>query len=317
MKKCSVGGQAVIEGVMMKNEEKVAVAVRKSDGEIELDKKSSKSWVREKGIHKIPFLRGAFILFETMAEGIKALNFSAEFFEEEDDEEEKESKFDNFLNSIFKEKTNDVLIYFSLIVALIFSVLLFILLPTFLGGVLKHFTERVLILNLFEGLIRIGIFLLYVYLISMNKDIKRVFEYHGAEHKSIYCYESGMELTVENARKFTTLHPRCGTNFMFIVMIISMLVFSLFGWPNPLLRVAYRLLCLPFVAGISYEIIKLAGKCDNKLMRAFVFPGMMLQKITTKEPDDKQLEVAITALKAVLDEEVNSVDNQEDYRKIN
>lgn len=308
MKRGNVGGQAVIEGVMMKNEEKVAVAVRKSDGEIEIDKKNSKSWVRQKGIHKIPFLRGAFILFETMAEGIKSLNFSAEFFEEED-EEEKESKFDSFLKSIFKEKTNDVLIYFSLIIALIFSVLLFILLPTFLGGVLKHFTKSVLALNLFEGLIRIGIFLIYVYLISLNKDIKRVFEYHGAEHKTIYCYESGMDLTVENARKFTTLHPRCGTNFMLIVMVISMLVFSLFGWPNPLLRVVYRLLCLPVVAGISYEIIKLAGSCDNKAMKIFVFPGMMLQKITTREPDDQQLEVAITALKAVIDEEDRKVDN--------
>ncbi|SHH22348.1 DUF1385 domain-containing protein [Tepidibacter thalassicus] len=317
MKKHSVGGQAVIEGVMMKNEEKIAVAVRKQTGDIELDKKSVKSWVKDKGFNKIPFLRGGFILFETMAEGIKSLNFSAQFFEDEEDEEP--SKFENFLNNVFNEKASDILIYISLFIALIFSVLLFILLPTFLGGVLKHFTESIIILNLFEGLIRIGIFLGYVYLISLNNDIKRVFQYHGAEHKSIYCYEQGLPLTVENARKFSTLHPRCGTNFMFIVMIISLLVYSLFGWPNPIMRVVYRLICLPVVAGISYEIIKLAGKYDNKFMRIVVFPGMMLQKVTTKEPDDEQLEVALCALRAVLDEEVKfdeykRCDNQFDER---
>ncbi|SHJ85509.1 DUF1385 domain-containing protein [Tepidibacter formicigenes] len=301
MKKHSVGGQAVIEGVMMKNQNKIAVAVRKQTGDIEVDKKNIKSWVVEKGFNKIPFLRGGFILFETMAEGIKSLNFSAQFFEEEEAEP---SQFENFLNKIFNEKTNDVLIYFSLFIALIFSILLFILLPTFLGGMLKHITESVVVLNLFEGLIRIGIFLAYVYLISLNEDIKRVFQYHGAEHKSIYCYEKGLPLTVENARKFSTLHPRCGTNFMFIVMIMSLLIYSLFGWPNPIMRVVYRLLCLPIVAGISYEIIKLAGKFDNKLMKMITFPGMMLQKVTTREPDDKQLEVALCALKAVVDEEV-------------
>ncbi len=313
MKKCSVGGQAVIEGVMMKNEEKVAVAVRKNNGEIELDKKNLKSWVIDKGLNKMPFLRGGFILFETMAEGIKSLNFSASFFEEEVVEEEKESKFEAFLTNIFKEKTNDILIYFSLVIALAFSVLLFILLPTFVGGILKHFTPNILILNVFEGLLRIGIFIAYVYLISLNKDINRVFQYHGAEHKSIYCYENELPLTVENARQFTTLHPRCGTNFMVIVMVISMLIFSLFGWPNPILRVVYRLICLPVVAGISYEIIKIAGKYDNKMIKAIIYPGMMLQKITTREPNDEQLEVALCALKAVLDEEeVKAVDFEGD-----
>ena len=303
-KRCSIGGQAVLEGVMMKNEEKIAVAVRKKDGELEIDKKVINSWTREKGLDKIPFVRGVLVLLETMVEGIKCLNFSAEFFEdEEEDNKQIESKFDKFIYGIFKDKTKDVLIYFSLFISLVFSVLLFILLPTFLGGVLKHYTSSVLMLNLFEGLLRIGIFIAYVYLISLNNDIKRVFQYHGAEHKTIYCYESGEELTPENAKKFSTLHPRCGTNFMFIVMIISMLVFSLFGWPNPLIRVLTRLVCLPVVAGISYEIIKIAGKSKSKAMGIFIYPGMMLQKITTKEPDEAQLEVAITALKEVLDEE--------------
>lgn len=308
MGKKTVGGQAVIEGVMMKNEDKIAVAVRKPNGEIEIDKKRMKSWVIDKGLNKIPFLRGGFVLLETMVEGIKSLNFSAQFFDDEEDVEP--SKFEKFLEDKFKEKTNDVLIYFSMFIALVFSVLLFILLPTFLGGILKRFTDSVMVLNFAEGLVRIGIFLAYVSLISLNKDIKRVFEYHGAEHKSIYCYEEGLDLTVENARGFSTLHPRCGTNFMFIVMIVSMLIYFLFGWPNPLLRVAYRLICIPIVAGISYEIIRIAGKYDNIIVKIISFPGMMLQKITTREPDDEQLEVALCALKAALGEEVEKNDDK-------
>ncbi|WFD10591.1 DUF1385 domain-containing protein [Tepidibacter hydrothermalis] len=314
MAKKTVGGQAVIEGVMMKNEDKIAVAVRKSNGEIEIDKKTIKSWVIDKGLNKIPFLRGGFVLLETMVEGIKSLNFSAQFF---DDEEEVEpSKFEKFLEDKFKEKTNDILIYFSMFIALVFSVLLFILVPTFLGGILKKFTDNVMTLNFVEGLVRIGIFLAYVSLISLNKDIKRVFQYHGAEHKSIYCYEEGLDLTVENAREFSTLHPRCGTNFMFIVMIVSMLIYFLFGWPNPLLRVVYRLICIPIVAGISYEIIRIAGKYDNIFVKIISLPGMMLQKITTREPDDEQLEVALCALKVALGEEVEKNDDKTNDEKV-
>ena len=308
MGKKTVGGQAVIEGVMMKNEDKIAVAVRKPNGEIEIDKKRMKSWVIDKGLNKVPFLRGGFVLLETMVEGIKSLNFSAQFFDDEEDVEP--SKFEKFLEDKFKEKTNDVLIYFSMFIALVFSVLLFILLPTFLGGILKRFTDSVMVLNFAEGLVRIGIFLAYVSLISLNKDIKRVFEYHGAEHKSIYCYEANLDLTVENAREFSTLHPRCGTNFMFIVMIVSMLIYFLFGWPNPLVRVLSRLICIPIVAGISYEIIRIAGKHDNMIVKIISFPGMMLQKITTREPDDEQLEVALCALKAALGEEVEKNDDK-------
>ena len=312
MARKTVGGQAVIEGVMMKNEDKIAVAVRKTNGEIEIDKKTIKSWVIDKGLNKIPFLRGGFVLLETMVEGIKSLNFSAQFFDDEEDVEP--SKFEKFLEDKFKE--NDVLIYFSMFIALAFSVLLFILVPTFLGGILKQFTDSVMVLNFVEGIVRIGIFLAYVSLISLNKDIKRVFEYHGAEHKSIYCYEADLDLTVENAREFSTLHPRCGTNFMFIVMIVSMAIYFLFGWPNPLLRVVYRLICIPIVAGISYEIIRIAGKYDNILVKIISLPGMMLQKITTREPDDEQLEVALCALKAALGDEVEKNDDKTNDEKM-
>ncbi|MCT4585587.1 MAG: DUF1385 domain-containing protein [Peptostreptococcaceae bacterium] len=298
MAKCNVGGQAVIEGVMMKNQDKLAVAVRKNDGEIIVDKKDVNSFAKKLNIHKIPFLRGSIMLIETMIEGIKALNFSASFFEEGSSEE---SKFDEFLKKIFKDKTDDVLIFISMLIAIVLSVSLFMVLPTFIGGVLKNMISNIYLLNFTEGLIRISFFVLYIKIISKNEDIKRVFKYHGAEHKTIYCYESDMDLTVENARKFTTLHPRCGTNFVFIVLMVSMFIFSLFGWPDPLIRVVFRVVMLPIIAGISYEVIKLAGKNDkNPILKFIIFPGLMLQKITTIEPDDEQLEVAIESLKAVI-----------------
>ena len=185
---------------------------------------------------------------------------------------------------------------------------IFILAPTLLVSYLRRFVDSNLIINMIEGIVRISLFVAYVVLIARMEDIKRVFQYHGAEHKAIYCYEHRKELTVENARKFSTLHPRCGTSFLFVVMVVSMLIFSLVGWPNLLLRVAMRLLLLPIVAGISYEIIKIASKSQSKLMVLVNYPGMMLQKLTTKEPDDSQLEVALEALKNVLkdDENVNN-----------
>lgn len=306
MKKEFVGGQAVIEGVMMQNKTKRAIAVRKSDGNIELDKKNIKSWVRDKNIDKVPFVRGAFMLIDSMVEGIKSLNFSSQFFLEE----EEESKFDEFIRKIFKDKATNVMIYISLFISIIISMGLFVFVPTMVGGIFKSVVDNTIILHLVEGVIRITILLLYLYFISKVEDIKRVFEYHGAEHKTIHCYESGLDLTVENARKFTTLHPRCGTNFLFIVMIISIIVFSFSGWPNLVMRVITRLLCMPIVAGIAYEIIRFFGKFDNITTKIFSYPGLMLQKITTREPDDRQLEVAITALRAVLDIEVRSDDDK-------
>lgn len=296
MKKQNVGGQAVIEGVMMQSKDYRAIAVRKSTGEIELKKTKIKSWIKDKKIDKIPFLRGSFVLFETMIEGMKSLNYSSEFFLED----EEEDAIDKFLKRIFKDKANEAVMVVSLILAMIFSVGLFVLIPTSVGGLFSSFIHNNIILNLIEGLIRIGMLILYMLLISRNEDIKRTFMYHGAEHKAIHCYESGLELTVENAKKFTTLHPRCGTNFLFIVMATSIILFSFFGWPNILTRIAMRILCIPIVAGISYEIIKFLGKYNNILSKIVAYPGMMLQKITTKEPNDEQLEVAIKALKAVI-----------------
>lgn len=293
-----VGGQAVIEGVMMQSEDYKAIAVRKPNGEIEIKKDKIKSWVRDKKIDKIPFLRGGFILIDTMVSGIKSLNFSSEFFLEE----EEEDAIDRFLKKIFKEKANDAIIVVSLIISLLLSVGIFVLIPTFIGGLFAKIIDSHIALNLIEGSIRIAILIAYMAIVSLNSDIKRVFEYHGAEHKTVYCYENDLELTVENARKFGRLHPRCGTNFLFIVMFISIILFSFFGWPNPFLRVAIRILCIPIVAGISYEIIKFLGKYNNILSKIVAYPGMMMQKITTKEPDDGQLEVAIAALKAALGE---------------
>ena len=298
MSNISVGGQAVIEGVMMQSKDKRAIAVRKSNGKIVLKKNNIKSWINETNINKIPFLRGSFILLETMIEGIKSLNFSSEFFIEDGEED----AFDRFIKKIFKDKANDAIIGISLVLSLLFSVGIFILIPTTVGGIFSKIIDNKLILNLIEGIIRISILFAYIVIISQNSDIKRVFQYHGAEHKSIHCYESGLELTVENSKKFTTLHPRCGTNFLFIVMFTSIILFSFFGWPNPLVRVVMRILFIPIVAGISYEIIKFLGKYNNKFTKIVAYPGMMLQKFTTKEPDDEQLEVALTALKAVINE---------------
>lgn len=298
MKKQSVGGQAVIEGVMMQSKNKRAIAVRKSNGEIVVEKNKIKSWVSEKNIDKIPFLRGAFILIDTMIEGIKSLNFSSEFFLEE---EEEEDVLDKLISKVFKDKANDAIIGISLLLGLLLSTTLFIVTPTIIGGFFSNIIDNKFALNLIEGITRLCILFIYIVTISKNKDIQRVFQYHGAEHKAIYCYENNLELTVENAKQFTTLHPRCGTNFLFIVMFTSIILFSLFGWPNPIMRIMMRIICIPIVAGVAYEIIKLVGKYDNFITKIISYPGMMLQKFTTNEPDDSQLEVALESLKAVLD----------------
>lgn len=298
MSKQAVGGQALIEGVMMQSKEKRAIAVRKADGEIVIKKNKIKSWINDKNIDKIPFVRGSFILIENMIEGINSLNYSSEFFMDEEDEEE--DKFDILIKKIFKDKANDVVLGIVIVFAILISIGMFVLTPTFIGGLFSKIISNKVILNLIEGIIRILILFTYIVIISKNKDIERTFQYHGAEHKAVYCYENNLELTIENARKFTTLHPRCGTNFLFIVMSTSIILFSFFGWPNPLARVIMRIVCIPVVAGISYEIIRFLGKYNNKLTKIVAYPGMMLQKFTTKEPDDSQLEVALAALKAVV-----------------
>lgn len=294
--KTSIGGQAVIEGVMMRGPKDMAIAVRKSDGDIIVDKKPVKT-VKYKFL-KIPFIRGAVSFVTSMVTGVRSLMYSAEFVDIE--EEGEPGKFEAWIEKVFGDKLKDAIIYFSVFISLIFSIGLFILLPAFLSGLVKKIYDNHTLIIVIEGVVRIGIFTSYILLVSRMKDIQRVFEYHGAEHKSIHCYEHGEELTVENVKKHTRLHPRCGTSFLFIVMIISIIVFFFVKADTWYLRLIFRILLLPVVAGISYEIIKIAGKYDNKLTRIISKPGMLMQYFTTREPDDSQIEVAIESLKAVL-----------------
>ncbi len=295
----SIGGSAVMEGVMMRGPKEIATAVRKPDGEIEIDKRAVSSLVTKYHVNKIPVIRGVFAFFDSMISSIRALMWSAEFVDLEDDSE---SKFDKWLTRKFGDKVKDIVIYFSLFISVIFSVSLFFVLPHFITTLLDGFIKNNLILTLIEGVVRISIFLGYVLLASRMEDIKRVFQYHGAEHKTIFCYEAGLDLTVENARSMSRLHPRCGTSFLVYVMIISIILFSFVSWGNMWIRLGLKLLLLPVVAGISYEIIRWAGKSKNKVVCVISRPGMWLQKITTREPDDSQLEVAIVSMKAVLTE---------------
>ena len=306
----SIGGQAVMEGVMMRGPKESAVAVRKPDGEIIVDVKPVASILQKYKFLKLPIIRGVVSFFESLIIGTKALMFSAEFFdiEEEEDKAKKEAMTEEERKK-FEAKENkikDATIYGSVIFALVLGVGLFMLLPGVIVDFVRQFFPNNLVATLTEGLVRIGIFLIYLASVSQMKDIRRVFEYHGAEHKTIFCYESGEELTVENARRFSRLHPRCGTSFLLIVMVVSIILFSFISVEQVLPRLGLRLLLLPLVAGLSYEVIKFAGRSKSKCMRIVSLPGMWLQKITTREPDDSQLEVAIASLKAVL------TDNPED-----
>jgi uncharacterized protein YqhQ len=292
----TIGGQALIEGILMRGPKDVAVAVRKPDNEIVVKKMKLETLGMRYKFFRLPFIRGVVGLVESLIFGLRALMYSAEFFEVEE-ENKKPSVFDR----VFKDKAEDAEVAFSLVTSFVIAIGLFIILPTFLTNLLKEKASSSIVLNLVEGLIRIALFLIYVVLVSKMEDTKRIFEYHGAEHKTIHCYENGEELIVENVKKYPILHPRCGTSFLFMVMIVSILVLSFFGWPNPLQRFLIRLIMIPFVAGISYEINRLIGKSNSKLAYLISYPGLMLQKIATvKEPDEGQIEVAIEALKAVL-----------------
>ncbi len=309
----SIGGQAVIEGVMMRGPKEIAVAVRTPENEIVIDKKPVASILQKYKFLKLPIIRGVISFVESLITGTKALMFSAEFFdvEEESDKKKKETMTDEEREKFEakESKMKNAAIYFSVVIALVFGVGLFMMLPSVLVGLVRDYVFKNangVLMTLLEGIIRIAIFLVYIALVSQMQDIRRVFEYHGAEHKTIFCYENGEELTVENARRFSRLHPRCGTSFLLIVMVVSIILFSFISWSNPWQRLGIRLLLLPVVAGLSYEVIKLAGRSKSKIMRAVSMPGMWLQKITTREPDDSQLEVAIASLKAVL------TDNRED-----
>lgn len=298
-KKSSVGGQAVIEGVMMRGTTGIATAVRKSDGEIVIDKKETVPYSKRYKILGLPIIRGFVSLVESMVIGIQTLNYSASFFEEEGEDEEV-SAFDKFFTGIFKEKSNDVLMIISFAISMVFAFGIFFIIPNFAANLFKKYNifNNNIVLNITEGVLRVGIFLLYLFLIGKMGDIKRVFQYHGAEHKTIFCYENEAELTAENAKKFGRLHPRCGTNFLFLVMIVSIILFSFTKWGSLGERLLYRLLLLPLVSGVTYELIKWLGRSDSRLSKIVAYPGLMLQKLTTSEPDLSQLEVAIAALKA-------------------
>lgn len=293
-KMTSIGGQAVIEGVMMRGPHKIATAVRKPDGEIIIDEKENKSLGK---IAKVPIIRGVIAFISSMVIGVKSLMFSAKFYDVED-ENKKEPKKET------KESMSDWMIYGSVILAICMSVGLFIVLPNVISNIFVQNKEaNPVIYNLVESIVKIAIFLGYLFAVSLMKDIQRTFEYHGAEHKTIFCYENGEELIPENVKKYSRFHPRCGTSFLLFVVIISIIVFSLVGvYENPFINLGLRLLLLPLVAGISYEIIKFAGRSTSKYITWLNAPGKWLQRLTTREPDEKQIEVAIAALKAVIPE---------------
>lgn len=293
----TIGGQALIEGIMMRGPKDMAIAVRKQDKEIVLKKEELNTLGMRYKFFALPFIRGVVGLIESMIMGIDSLMYSAEFWEEEIVEDGKEP----FLERVFKDKAETIEIVITLVFSLLLTIGLFILLPSFFTNLFRNKIESPFVFNIVEGLIRISIFLIYVLTISKMDDVDRVFEYHGAEHKTIHCYENGDELTVENVKKYPILHPRCGTSFLFMVMIVSIFVLSFFGWPNPLQRFLIRILMLPVIAGISYEINRLIGKSNSVLAYYLSYPGLVLQKIATvKEPDEEQIEIAIVALQAVL-----------------
>lgn len=294
--KGTLGGQAVIEGVMMKGPGGYSVAVRKPDKKIEVKLVRHRSYGDKHPFAKLPFIRGVVNFAEALIVGLRTLNYSAEFYEEE----EVETKADQLFKDVFKEKAEDVMIGFTFLVSIVLAVALFMLLPAGIAELIGKWVPNRAALSLIEGVIRLAIFIVYVVLISQMEDIKRVFMYHGAEHKTINCYEAGDELTPENVAKHSRYHKRCGTSFLFIVMVISILVFMLITAEQMWLRFVLRILLIPVVASISYEFIRLAGRTDNPVINALSKPGMWIQKLTTKEPAEEMIQVAIISVEAVL-----------------
>lgn len=297
-KKTSIGGSALIEGVMMRGPFTTAMAVRKPDGELDISQ-----WETEKGAKpwykKAPFIRGSFNFIDSMAVSYKCLMKSAEIagFEEEP------SAFEKKLEKLFGESFSKVLSGFAMVLGVLLAVLLFMVLPTVLVSLIKPFISSQWLMALCEAVVKIAIFMAYIIAISRMPDIKRVFQYHGAEHKTIACYEAGEELTVENVKHHSRFHPRCGTSFILIVLIVSALVFSLVTWDKLIVRIALKLICLPIVVGITYEIIKLAGRYDNVCTRIISAPGLWMQRFTTNEPDAGQIEAAIAAMLPCIPED--------------
>ena len=290
-----IGGQAVMEGIMMRNKNRYAVAVRKPDKNIEIHVagyEQSESWTR-----KVPFVRGIFNFIDSLKLGMETLTFSASFYEED----EEETGFDRFMGKIFGAKAEKAMMGITMIVSLIVALAIFMVLPYFVASLLEKYLSNPSLIVIIEGILRVVIFVVYVLLISLMKDIRRVFMYHGAEHKCINCIESGKPLNVQNIKKSSRLHRRCGTSFLLIVMVISIICFFFIRVDNMVLRLVLRIVLIPVIAGISYEVLRLAGKFDNWLVKVISAPGMLLQRLTTKEPDEDMIEVAIKAVEAVFD----------------
>lgn len=305
MKSSNIGGQAVLEGIMMKNRDHYAVAVRKPDGEIFVQTEEFHSVTgRYKKLTTIPFIRGVFNFIDSMVLGIKTLTFSASFYEEEEEEKEFSEA-----EQKKKEKQESLLMAGTVAFSIVAAVAIFMVLPYFLSSLMKPVVPSYHLRTVIEGFVRIGIFIIYILLISRMKDIQRTFMYHGAEHKCINCIEHGLPLTVENVRNSSRQHKRCGTSFLFFVLAISIILLLLIRVESPLMRVVVRIALLPVIAGVSYEVLKLAGNSDNPFVNLLSKPGMAIQKMTTSEPDDGMIEVAIQAVEAVFDWRAYERDN--------
>ena len=299
MKSSNIGGQAVLEGIMMRHGDDYAVAVRKPDGEIFVQKEEYHSVIKWKALTKIPFIRGVFNFIDSMVLGIKTLMFSAEFYEDEEEvKSEKELTEEEIAK---KEKQEKWMMNATVALSVVIAVAVFMVLPYFLSSLLKPLMPSYHLRTLVEGFVRIGIFILYIALISRMDDIQRTFMYHGAEHKCINCIEHGLPLTVDNVRISSRQHKRCGTSFLFFVLAISIILLMLIQVESPLMRVIVRIALIPVIAGISYEVLKLAGRSENPIINLLSRPGLAIQKLTTKEPDDSMIEVAIQAVEAVFD----------------
>lgn len=299
MKYSGIGGQAVIEGIMMKNKDDYATAVRKPNGEIAVEKDQYVSMTEKVKFFSLPFVRGIFSFADSMILGMKTLTFSASFFE--DDEESEPSKFEKFLDRCFGEKLESIIMTLVMVFSVVMAIGIFMVLPLLISNLFRHFIQSQTVMAVIEGIIRILIFIAYIKVISRMDDIKRTFMYHGAEHKCINCVEHGLELTVENVRNSSKEHKRCGTSFLLIVMVISILFFMVVRVDTLWLRIVSRIVLIPVIAGVSYEFLRLAGRSDNALVNALSKPGMWMQGLTTKEPDDSMIEVAIKAVEAVFD----------------
>lgn len=299
MKSSNIGGQAVLEGIMMRHGDDYAVAVRKPDGEIFVQKEEYHSVIKWKALTKIPFIRGVFNFIDSMVLGIKTLMFSAEFYEDEEEvKSEKELTEEEIAK---KEKQEKWMMNATVAISVVIAAAVFMVLPYFLSSLLKPLMPSYHLRTLVEGFVRIGIFILYIALISRMDDIQITFMYHGAEHKCINCIEHGLPLTVDNVRISSRQHKRCGTSFLFFVLAISIILLMLIQVESPLMRVIVRIALIPVIAGISYEVLKLAGRSENPIINLLSRPGLAIQKLTTKEPDDSMIEVAIQAVEAVFD----------------